>query len=165
MVATMLNVEQFRSLVVQPALAVLGARYAAPAAVELLVGTALAESHLRELRQLPDGPALGLYQIEPATHKDLWDNFLAFRPELADVVRRLTEIDSPDCHQHLVTRLDYATVVARLIYWRAPEPMPAAGDVDGLARYWKAHFNTARGAGDPREWAERYRRHAARVTV
>ena len=41
--------------------------------------------------------------------------------------------------------MGYATAVARLIYWRVPRPLPAASDLDGLAAYWKTHYNTAAG--------------------
>lgn len=48
---------------------------------------------------------------------------------------------------NLITDLAYATAMARLVYYRRPEPLPEAHDLDGLARYWKAHFNTDLGAG------------------
>ena len=47
----------------------------------------------------------------------------------------------------LVWNLGYATAMARLVYRRRPEPLPAAEDIPGLAAYWKAHFNTAAGRG------------------
>ena len=43
--------------------------------------------------------------------------------------------------------MGYATTIARLIYWRVPRPLPAASDLEGLAAYWKAHYNTAAGRG------------------
>ena len=45
-------------------------------AEELVLGTAIVESGLTYLKQRGEGPALGLWQIEPATHEDLYTNFL-----------------------------------------------------------------------------------------
>lgn len=142
----MIDPRQFRTHIVRAVLRDMG-MWSQPAE-NLLVGTALQESGLRYLRQLNNGPALGVYQTEPATLHDLFDNWRAneylARPE-------------PD---RLVYDLAYATKIARLIYYRRPEPLPAAEDVDGLANYWKQHYNTPLGAGTAAEWALKYREHA-----
>src|SRR5260221_162978 len=57
------------------------------APVELLLGTALQESGLTYRVQLGGGPARGLFQMEPNTHDDIWDNFLKYRVPLATAVR------------------------------------------------------------------------------
>ena len=54
---------------------------------ELVHGTAIVESGLTYLKQHGDGPALGVWQIEPATHEDLYTNFLDYRPELGPTFR------------------------------------------------------------------------------
>ncbi|MFT9424981.1 MAG: hypothetical protein ABF570_07600, partial [Acetobacter syzygii] len=72
-----LDLAQFKALLVRPVLAQIG--LAGAAAVPLVTGTALVESGLVWLRQNGGGPALGLWQMEPATHDDCWRNFLAFR--------------------------------------------------------------------------------------
>jgi hypothetical protein len=141
----MLDVGQFRRLVVAPALHHVGLW--SPAAENLLVGTAIQESRLRYLEQLGGGPARGVYQIEPTTHRDLFENWRA-----GQWVAR-----HPDAA--LVTDLAYATVVCRLIYYRRPEPMPGADDIEGLARYWKAHYNTSLGKGTAANFVLNYREH------
>lgn len=140
----MLNVGQFRLLVVRPVLCHLCLWSAA--AENLLVGTAVQESGLRFLRQRAGGPARGLYQIEPATAADLHENFLKFRADLRARLLALTA-PAPSPMDQLVCNLSYATAVARLIYYRRPEPLPDADDVVALARYWKQHFNTESGRG------------------
>lgn len=140
----MLAPDEFLREALRPALARL--RLGSPAAERLLLGTALTESGLVHLRQAGGGPARGLYQIEPATHRDLWRHYLAYRPVMAARLLRLAAPGGPGDAQ-LVWNLGYATGVARLIYRRRPAPLPAAGDLEGLARYWKAHFNTAAGKG------------------
>ena len=107
---------------------------------------------MRRLHQV-DGPALGIFQIEPATHADVWANYLAYRENLAGRVASLAS-EQPRLDQ-LVWNLAYATAIARLIYYRRPEPLPAADDLAGLARYWKAHFNTALGAGSVEDFLRR----------
>lgn len=151
----MLDVTQFRTLIVRPALLHLGLH--SPAAENLVVGTAVQESGLRFLRQMGDGPALGLFQIEPASHDDLWTNFLDYKPELAN---RLAGLMTPrERRSQLVENPLYAAAVCRLIYFRRPQALPPADDVDGLAGYWKQHYNTPLGKGTAAEFAEKYRKH------
>ena len=117
----------------------------------LLLGTALAESVVRGrqyLRQLGNGPARSIYQVEPATARDLRDRFLRRRSqaELREKVLAL-EIPGLSIEEQLAVNLAYATAIARLRYWSRPEPLPAADDLLALARYWKRHYNTHLGAG------------------
>lgn len=154
----MISVAHFRLLVVRPTLSHIGLW--SSAAENLLVGTALQESGLRHLRQLGDGPARGLYQIEPATEADLWRNFLPNRPGLAASLEGLLAT-VPSRTEQLTTNLAYATAVARLVYLRHPEPLPAAEDVAGMARYWKRHFNTARGKGSAAAFILNYKEFAS----
>ena len=154
----MLHVPQFRLLVVRPALTHLGLWSAA--AENLLLGTAVHESGLRFLRQLGDGPARGLFQIEPATHDDLWENFLRRRRALRTKVAALAA-PVPSRLEQLATNAAYATAMARLVYLRAPEPLPAAHDVEALARYWKRHYNTARGGGSTAAFLLAYKEHVS----
>lgn len=142
-----LNVYQFRSAVLQPTLKNVGLW--SESAEMLLLGTALVESgKMHFLRQLGDGPALGLYQMEPVTHDDIWDNFLSFRKQLRrEVLAFLAPIPEPK--EQLITNLAYATVMARVHYLRVPAPLPMSFDIRGLANYWKTHYNTHLGKGDP----------------
>ncbi len=153
----MLDPRQFRVLVIRPTLKHL--KMWTPAAENLLLGTAAHESRLTYLKQHGSGPALGVYQIEPATHEDVWENYLKYKGDIAGRVRALASQNWPgenNMHRELITNLAYATAIARLVYYRRPEPMPAANDIDGLARYWKQHYNTPLGAGRPAEFVAHY---------
>src|SRR6056300_1676988 len=99
----MLDPAQFRSQIIIPALDVLGLN--SKAAQELLLGTAIQESRLTYLKQIGGGPALGLYQIEPATHHDLYANYLSYRPLLRELMFDLGSRDDDS----LVWNLRYAT--------------------------------------------------------
>ncbi len=149
---------QFRDLVIAPTLRRI--ELYSEAAANLLLGTALHESGgLRYIRQLPDGPALGPYQMEPDTHHDLYENYLNFRPRLLAKLADFTTPYEPQSDQ-LIWNFTYATAVARLQYFRKPEPLPPADDLDGLADYWKKHWNTERGAGTVEQFIEAWQRFA-----
>lgn len=141
----MIDPGHFLGLVIRPTLKDLGLW--SPAAERLLLGTALVESGLRHLKQI-EGPALGVYQIEPATLVDLYRKWLAYREAWERKLAAVAVVDQHPSDQ-LVTNLAYATAVARLIYYRRPEPLPDPENLAGLARYWKQYFNTPEGAGDP----------------
>ena len=78
---TGLNLSQFKSLIVRPALA--GAGLGGEAAVNLLTGTCLVESGLSWLAQVRV-PALGIVRMEPTTHDDCWVNYLRYQQDTAN---------------------------------------------------------------------------------
>ena len=135
---------QMLALVIRPALKKL--KLWSLSAEELVLGTAVVESGLTYLKQHGDGPALGLWQVEPATHDDLYTNFLNFRPELGS---KLIELRAAglSLDENLATNLMYGAAVCRLCYYRKPDALPEAGDIEGQASFWKQHYNTIFGAG------------------
>lgn len=155
-----LDFAQLRHYVVQPTLRELDLW--SPAAEALLLGTAAQESRGRWLVQLGGGPARGIFQMEPATHSDIYENFLRYRPALAGAVRRLLA-PSPADERQLVTNLAYAAAMCRIHYLRQRPALPEAGDIAGLARYWKRHYNTVEGAGTEAEFLENWRQLVAPV--
>ena len=165
---------EFRDRIIIPTLHLMGRRFAGSAAVNLLLGTALQESGLRHLRQV-GGPARGVYQMEPATHDDLWSTYLmehiALRDEAshhAALVRRrknLARLVSgflgpvPGRLDALEGNLYYATAMARLHYWRVPAPLPQHDDIGGFAAYWKEHWNTRLGRGTEAQFIRNWKEH------
>jgi hypothetical protein len=142
-----LDVDQFRLLVVRPALVRISLW--SQAAENLVLGTALQESHLIFLKQIGCGTALGLFQMEPSTHADIWGNFLSHpdRKELMKPVSRLASFfssDRPDPGE-MTFNHQYAAAMCRVHYARIADPLPHQGDPLSLARYYKVHFNTSRG--------------------
>ena len=115
-----------------------------PEAVALLLGTAAVESDLGYyLYQLNGGPARGIYQMEPATEKSLWLDFLAYRTPLRIKIHQVTGRSGPG--PWLAWDLAYQTVMARVKYRPVPEPLPSVDDTEGQARYWKLYYNTRKG--------------------
>ena len=72
-----LDATQLRQMVIKPALEKL--HLWSTAAEELVLGTAIVERALIYIRQHGAGPALGLWQVEPRTHDDLYTNYLSYR--------------------------------------------------------------------------------------
>ncbi len=122
-------------------------------AVELLLGTAAAESKLKYFRQLGGGPALGLWQMEPRTERDIHENFLAFKPELKEIVNGWRK-NTPE---EMATNHSYACAMARIHYFRVRVKLPMAGDLKGQAEYWKRWYNTYLGKGTPEHYIESWK--------
>lgn len=132
----------FLTRIVRPTLITIG--QSSTVAEMLLMGTAAQESHLIYTRQI-GGPALGYFQMEPATHDDCWTNFLDFHPDLAAKVLLVRKAPGIPAADELASDPAYATAMARVRYLRVSEPLPTNGLA--LAAYWKEHYNTRAGAG------------------
>lgn len=108
--------------------------------IQLLLLTAKQESNCgANLKQI-NGPACGIFQMEPATLKDHEDWMCKHKPIFWKMHSNFYPAD-------LIQNNAYACFMARMHYWRKPEPLPQAGDIEGLAKYWKTHYNTANGHG------------------
>ena len=153
-----MNVPQFREFIVRPVLKYMG--MASLNAEELLIATAVHESNgLEYIRQLGRGPALSVFQIEPATHKDVWNNYIAYRPDLSNLMTRLRFDAFRGQELELMGNLPYAVAIARLIYLRAKPPLPDKENIMGMAKYWKQYYNTLRGKGRVDDFVNNYNRY------
>ena len=129
-----------------------------PAVEDLLLGTAATESHLGKYdKQIGGGPALGIYQMEPATLNDIYDNYLAHRPWWADQLSKVVGCDKPHLDKLQYDPI-YSTIMARLHYRRVKFPLPGHGDIIGYAQYWKDHYNTRHGKGTVQKFINDYKR-------
>jgi hypothetical protein len=138
-----LDVDQLRVNIVRPVLIRLDLH--TPAAENLVLGTALHESHARYLRQIK-GPAMGIYQMEPATHFDLHRNFLRHNTTLKVRINNFASFfsgDMPDPSE-LIGNLFYATAMCRVHYRRVRDPLPT-NEPHALAQYYKDFYNTRLG--------------------
>ena len=131
-------------------------------AVDLLMLTAAQESCLgRYIRQKGGGPALGIFQMEPATLNDLYDNYLKYHDDKLKVLQSFRTMCSLE--MDLTGNLLYQIAAARLQYFRKPEKLPskanyadAYGYVFELAKYWKKHWNTSAGKGTVKQAVQNY---------
>lgn len=141
---------QLLDVVIRPALKLIGKH--SESAEQLLLGTAIQESRLKYRRQLGNGPARGIFQMEPATHNDIWLNYLKYHPVLGDLIASLLTRKDADKVAELETNDAYACAMARMVYARAKPALPNPGDIHGHAAYWKQHYNTPLGKGTPEEF-------------
>jgi len=132
-----------------------------PDAEQLLLGTALQESTLRNDQQAGGGPALGYFQMEPEDHDDIWANFLAGRKDLSARVWTLLPARVQPSANQLIPYPHYAAAMCRVHYLRVPAPIPT--DLAGQAAYYKAHYNTPAGAATVAEYLANW--HAAMGAV
>ena len=111
--------QDFVTTIIEPVLCHLGAF--SPAAVQLLLGTAVHESMgLRHRRQIGGGPARGYFQMEGATHDDIWTNYLAYRADLKAKIESLIRPGN-DKHYELEHNDNYAAAMARAVSRPRPE--------------------------------------------
>ena len=149
----MIDIEQFRDLIISPTLASIGLY--SKSAERLILATALAESNLTYIKQIGGGPALGLFQMEPATERDIWDHYLN-RSDRKELKKRVKALKF-DLDGQMIGNLYYATAMCRIHYFRIKEKLPKPDDVSGMARYWKKYYNTPVGAGTEQKFIDRTR--------
>jgi len=131
------------------------------AAVELLMLTAAVESNLGTYLRQTKGPAIGVFQMEPATYQDIYESWFRSRPaEFRDKVERFVEkhVGSERSAVTMGYNLKYAILMARLHYFRVKTPLPS-NNTTLLAEYWKRFFNTPLGKGTVEKAVEKYRRY------
>lgn len=132
------------------------------ALAQLLIGTAAQESQLGNWLKQEQGPALGIWQMEPFTHDDIHKTFLAFRPELRKKLYLASDMknygaQTPPAYL-LCTNLIYSCLMARIRYMRVRARIPPFNDITAQANYWKANYNTKAGKGDVSGYLLNYER-------
>ncbi len=133
--------DELRQFVVRPTLKQL--RAWSPGMEALLLGTAAQESelgfHLKQGRR----HGMGIFQILPSTHRQIWDKYLINFPPLASKVRGLASqrdfLQHP--HAELATNLRYATAIAWLVYRAAGVDHVESDNLPKMAKLWKKHFH------------------------
>lgn len=137
------NSQHLLEQVIQPTLDFLDEHH--PLAAQLLLTSALLASNGDPLCH---DSGFGLYQISAERHRGLWEEYLAFRPNLASEVRGLasqkTFLQAPE--RELVTNLAYATAVTWMCYRQNGTTLPDTASIDTLAGLWQQTFASAQAA-------------------
>lgn len=170
-----MKASHLKQYIIEPTLKYLGLLN--DSGVNLLLGIAAQESHMGEyLHQLEGGPALGIYQNEPRTVKDIWKNVLhggypvySFKYNLAINIEKLMIYQTLDTLEEptgifknqLEGNLYYATAITRVNFLRFKEPLPKADDIEGLAAYWKKYHNTESGKGHIVDFIRNYNKYVS----
>ena len=109
-----ISTAHLRQYVIDPTLEYLGMY--SPSASHILEGVAQHESTSNPFNDNQQG--LGLYHISSHQHRVIWDEYLAFQPDLASQVRGLASqhlfLNDPD--SELITNLRYSTAIAWMIF-------------------------------------------------
>jgi hypothetical protein len=114
-------------------------------AVNLVFGTAIQESSLIYLEQVPSGIAVSLFQIEEATYLDLINRM---SPSMRHKILAYCSLtDFPKDYKFLIGNLTLSIIMARMKYYLIPEALPA-NDPEALAEYHKKYYNTVKGRTD-----------------
>lgn len=125
-----------------------------PQAASLIYHTGLVESKFMYLYQKGgSNVARGFFQCEPPTAVDICTNYLAYRDELMKRVATVCYLDwkyftAPNEHDWrniLTYNVRAQIVMCRLHYWRVPKSLPQ--NIKDQAVYWKAYYNSHKGAG------------------
>lgn len=171
----MIDPQQLRDYIIRPSLKAIG-QYS-ESAEELLMLTAAQETLGGQYVHQVNGPALGIYQMEPRTFDDVKAWTKAKRPAIwqkieeliiplkgtfaADIYRKFyLQLFDPFEAERMVWDLYFSTAMARCYYLRKPESLPKADDVEALAGYYKKHWNTFLGVATVDEAIENYNKYA-----
>jgi len=124
-------------------------------AEDLLMGTAAQESRLGKYIAQINGPAKGIFQMEPATEKDLWGYIV--RKDLTNLIGTVSGVFDAN-PLHLEGNLIYQIIIARIFYRRIKEAIP-----EGLvlqAKYYKKYWNTELGKATVDQYVKNYTTYA-----
>lgn len=152
-----INTKQLIELIIRPTLQDLGLY--SLSAEQLLAGTCAQESGMGTyIKQVGKGPALGIFQMEPLTHDDLWENYLSRGDLWLKVCHKYGDTEAKD----MIYDLSYACAMARIHYLRIKEPLPPADNIPALAAYWKRYYNTALGKGKESEYIANWNKYCSK---
>jgi hypothetical protein len=124
-------------------------------AEELLMATCAQESLLGKYRHQVNGPAIGIFQDEPADFCDLWAHYLS-GTQLGDQICALATTQPPRPIE-LQNNDPFAIAICRAHYRRVPHPLPSASDLAGLWHYYKTYYNSVLGAATQEQFYHNYK--------
>ena len=117
-------------------------------ALALVVRTGMAESGYRALKGYGEGnPAIGFFQIEPATMNDMIDNYIKYRSRYKVDLISLGMNFEKDTIISVMSNIAVQAALCRIHYRRDKHSIPSWDDLEGQAKYWKRVYNTNLGRG------------------
>lgn len=155
-----LDPREVRDFIVRPVLGIL--QLPSPLVSERLVmGTAAQESGFGHIKQA-GGPALGLWQMEPATFNDLFYGYLR-HTKVASLRLRLQGcmIDGMEPVDQLKGNLYFSAAMCRIHYYAKPFTMSANASAAELAAIWKKWYNSMLGTGTEAQFIANYAKYVA----
>ena len=118
-------------------------------ALALVVRTGMAESGYRALKGYgKHNPAIGFWQIEPATMYDMMRNYIIYRAPYRKALEGLgMKFKGDDIEMSVMANMAVQSALCRLHYRRDKDPIPSWDDLEAQAKYWKRVYNTVEGRG------------------
>jgi len=141
-----MNSQQLLDYIIKPTHKYMGGHYESTNANFLSLCTAAIESNCGYYIKQVGGPALGVWQMEPATEADIWDNCDALRDKIFFSTLNSLENGYPDDAVELIISPMYACAMARLKYSMDVAPLPDHNNTRAVYDYYKRIYNTPLGA-------------------
>jgi len=159
-----MNINNALKLVVEPGLSLLPSNMDTPEARVMLLMIGLQESRFKHRRQI-GGPAHGFYQFEKNGGVAGVMNHRSTKPIIDPILDSL-EINKTklEVYQAIVYNDALATIMARLLLWTVPRPMP---DIDSDPQLsWQYYIDAWRPGRPHRETWDSFRTHSVNgVTI
>ena len=118
-------------------------------ALALVVRTGMAESGYRAFKGYgKNNPAIGSWQIEPATMYDMMRNYIIYRAPYRKALEELgMKFKGDDIEISVMSNMGVQAALCRLHYRRDSKPIPSWDDLESQGKYWKRVYNTIKGRG------------------
>lgn len=153
----MFDITQFREDILTPALEAL--QFREPELKELLVFTCAVESAGGTYVKQKEGPALGIYQLEPRSFSDLWHNYVLRRPDIVNLLSLNLGVHRVPDPREIITDLKLATALCAMYYkWKKVNLQSM--DEETLWNAYKTFYNTEKGAATKDKSIAAYRKFA-----
>jgi hypothetical protein len=127
-----------------------------PQAIQLMIGTACAETHFGTFRDDYEPQGRGVYQFDGVRFNDIRDYLIVQRKDIHKII--IEEFGFDMRYIGFNSALDHSpllnSVLCRIGYYMKPEPLPYVGDVIGQAAYYKKHWNSSIGKSSPEKYIE-----------
>src|SRR5262245_46565720 len=133
----MFNVQQFKELIIKPAL--IDLIMFSEDAMELLVFTCAVESNGGTYLKQIKGKTLGIYQMEPNTYNDIWQNYINHKKDLSLLMATNFDCNRIPEEERLIYDLRFSTALCRIHYARIKEDIPPLNAVDKIWNYYKKY--------------------------
>lgn len=162
-----MNPEQLLELIITPTHKYMGGNYQSDSADLLSLCTAAIESDCGYYIKQVNGPALGIWQMEPDTYNDIIDNCDAINEKnvrFYNKINGLWNYNGYGLIHGLVGHPMYACAMARLKYSMDSKALPKVTgnrqeDEQSFWRYYKRVYNTPLGKSTFAKWQVKMEKH------
>jgi hypothetical protein len=154
-----IDIKQFHDLILVPTLTSLGL-YSKEAA-QLVIGTGCQESQFTFIHQEGKGQALGFFQCEYNTYRDIVTNSFMYDINMKQRFLAVLGLELVPEFNTLISNMKLMCLVCRLHYHRFPKDIPE--DLPGQAAYYKQYYNTIMGKATTEEYIENFNKYASHI--